>query len=238
MRVVLGVGVLALLLVLIAALVLPACGVRFVVGQSLLQFCPVALTAPADQSTTDALLERRRALLAEIQGLERGLGLRSCAPVPPPAPEPIPQQQAETPDGIDTEAWNNQDVTLLEGCWILDGEDYHVSDINDPRKITRFTEWEMCFDAHGQGEQTLYGTHLPTGAAKYCAGNTSAAFDERGHLVLSDAANVQCDNSYIYRRVTTCELIEHGRAQCFTVQPDSPGRGGSDEVRLKRKRTP
>ena len=241
MRRVLSILAAGVLILLAAVLVLPACGVRFVVGQSLLRTCPVP---EARQSTNalDLLHERQRSLFAELRSLERDLGLSSCEPVqpapPPIAEEPVqpapPPIAEETPDGIDPDAWNDQDVRLLDGCWMLDGEDY-VATNRETGVRTRFTEWEMCFDANGQGEQTLRGRRGASSDSVLCESDTQAAFDSQGRLVISDAANVLCDdNSYIYRRVVTCELVEDTWAQCLSVQPEAPS-GGSSQVRLKRK---
>ena len=229
MRPVLSILAAGVLILLAAVLVLPACGVRFVVGQSMLWACP----APETRQSTDALdllHERQRSLFAELRSLERDLGLPSCEPERP-APPPIEPDPPPIEPDIDPDAWNNQDIRLLDGCWILDGEEYVV--INpDTRVETRFTEWEMCFDANGRGAQTLRGRKDGSSDSVRCGGDNQAAFDGQGRLVISDAAGVQCDNnSRIYRRVITCELVED-TAQCLTKQP---GRSGSSQVQLKRK---
>ena len=229
MRPVLSILAAGVLILLAAVLVLPACGVRFVVGQSMLWACP----APETRQSTDALdllHERQRSLFAELRSLERDLGLPSCEPERP-APPPIEPDPPPIEPDIDPDAWNNQDIRLLDGCWILDGEEYVIVDF-DTRVKTRYNEWEMCFDANGRGEQTLRGRDDGSLDSVRCNGRTQAAFDGQGRLVISDAANVQCDdNSYIYRRVITCELVED-TAQCSSVQP---GRSGSNQVQLKRK---
>ena len=225
MRPVLSILAAGVLILLAAVLVLPACGVRFVVGQSMLWACP----APETRQSTDALdllHERQRSLFAELRSLERDLGLPSCEPERP-APPPI------EPD-IDPDAWNDRDIRLLDGCWILDGEEYVVANI-DTRVKRRFTEWEMCFDANGRGKQTLRGRDDGSLDSVLCNGRTQAAFDGQGRLVLSDPAGVRCDdNTYILRRVITCELVED-TAQCSSVQPGSSDPSRTHQVRLKRK---
>ena len=239
MRPVLSILAAGVLILLAAVLVLPACGVRFVVGQSMLWACP----APETRQSTDALdllHERQRSLFTELRSLERDLGLPSCEPerpAPPPIePDPPPIEPDPPPiePDIDPDAWNNQDIRLLDGCWILDGEEY-VAIEPDTRVETRFTEWEMCFDANGRGEQTLRGRDDGPLDSVRCNGRTQAVFDGQGRLVIWDPAKVQCDdNSYIHRRVITCELVED-TAQCSSVQPGSPDPSHTGQVRLKRK---
>ena len=235
-------AVLGLLLAFAFWLLLNACGLRLLQGSPLLQFCPAPVAAPGADPALAAELARQRALEAEIERLELAL-LRApgCppapparaevepipAPLPPPVPEPRPEPaEAPAPEAIPEEAWNERDVSFLEGCWELD-TDYQVQHV-ETGEISRAASWQMCFDAAGEGRQTLIfddGTQ--------CSGPLLGSFAEQGSLQLQDEGDLRCDNdTYIYQRRLTCERVDPATAQCDSFQPET---GGRDEVTFRHR---
>jgi hypothetical protein len=237
----LAVAAWAMLGVLLAVafwLLLNACGLRLLQGSPLLQFCPAPVAARGADPALAAELARQRALEAEIERLELAL-LRApgCPPAPParaevePAPTPLPAPapgpaQAPAPEAIPEDAWRERDISFLEGCWELD-TDYQVQHV-ETGEISRAASWQVCFDAAGEGRQTLVfddGTR--------CSGPMLGSFAEQGSLQLQDEADLRCDNdTYIYQRRLACERLDPATAQCDSFQPET---GGRDEVTFRHR---
>ncbi len=210
-----GAVVLLLVAFALAVALLPSCGLRLgTFGE--LNFCRAA-SAAGPSAGLAAERGRRAALEDRVRRLERQLaGLPHCPlPEPPPPPPPPPPPEPEPdPEKLDAERWEEQDTALLEGCWSLDS-DYRLSD-RETGTVTQVDEWEMCFDAEGQGSQRL----VKTDGAE-CTAEVTAAFVEDGRLQVSDRSDVDCDDgSYIYQRIITCELEPNGEADCRARQPE------------------
>ena len=221
-----GALILLVLSLVQAATLLPGCGLRLGTSEYL-NFCRDP-DAGGPSPELGAELERRAALEDRMRGLERSLaGLRACPP-PAPAPEPEPEPEPE-PDNLDAERWREQDIALLEGCWSL-ASDYRLRN-SESGSVTEVESWRMCFDAEGRGEQQIAQTD-----GAQCTGEVSASFADDGQLQVSDDADVECTDSYIFRRVMTCTLEPNGEAICQSRQPER-GRGAS-EVRIVRRESP
>ena len=217
---ILGAALLLGLVLAQAAAVLPGCGIRLgSLGR--LDFC-VSRAVAGPSPALVAELDRSAALEERVQGLERRLaGLPACPPPPLPEPEPEPD-----PDRLDAERWQEQDTSLLEGCWSLASQ-YTIRN-QSTGVVSSVDTWEMCFDTEGRGRQ-----HLVFEGGAVCSGALTAAFREDGQLEINDEANVQCsDNSYIYRRIMTCGLEPNGEAGCRAYQPET---GGGSDVRITRR---
>lgn len=188
----------------------------------------------------DVLRARYLELQHEILLAENALGKIQCeavhAPPPPaeqqPEPAPVPPPADVTAPGpevpqIDEQRWRSGDIGLLDGCWELDS-DYRTQNVRTGR-ITHFNEWTMCFSGGaGAGRETMTATDGTT-----CSGPVSGRFDQDNRLVVREPRNLECsDNSFIYRRIVTCELAENGVANCVTAQPE---RNTRSEVRLRRR---
>lgn len=199
-----------------AYLLLPACGVT--VGGARGYFCPAPEVMAAERRL-DQLRAENTALLAAVSQLEGELAGRQCEVAAPPAAMP----EAAMPE-IDGEAWAERDVGLLEGCWKLDSA---YSTRNETTGVvTRYTDWRLCFDGEGLGNEIMRATNGTT-----CEGAVGARFDE-GTLRIEEGGNLTCsDGTFIYKRVASCELGADGAAQCGVAQPDV---GSSDTVRLRR----
>ena len=123
-----------------------------------------------------------------------------------------PAQIAEAPappvPDIPEEAWEEQETDFLEGCWTLIS-DYATQDINTGEIFT-VESWQMCFDAAGNGQQTLIYDNGVT-----CQGDVEAEFTEDGRLQVPDLDDVRCDdNSRILQRMMVCDRRPDGTAYC------------------------
>ncbi len=144
-------------------------------------------------------------------------GRRPTAPERPPPPPPPPAPPAP-PQDIPEDAWENRDVSFLEGCWNLIS-DYRLTDINTGR-ITNVRSWQMCFDANGGGRQTIV---FENGAR--CNAPVRGRFPGQ-RLMINDLSDVRCDNgTLIFRREVSCDRRADGTAECFSRQPGRPNTG-------------
>jgi hypothetical protein len=213
---------LALLLGFAFWLLLNACGLRMIEGSPLLYFCPAPVAAPGVDPALAGEIARQRALEGEIERLELAL-LRA-----PPCTAPSSEERSEIPADIPEEAWRDEDVGFLEGCWEL-ASDYALT-AEDTGQTVGVADWRACFDASGRGHQDLT---FDDGSA--CGGPMSAEFAESERLVLRDGANVPCTPQsfigFIYERVITCERVDAAQAHCLAVHPET---GGQSNVTLRR----
>lgn len=227
------------------ALLLQGCGLRLPFLSDAISICDDGSAQVVDTRLA-ALEDERTALLRDIARIERALATTQCEavlpdpvpeqaeviPLPDPEPAPPPEPEARpdlpsAPDGLDRESFENRDIAVLEGCWDLDSN-YRSRNINTG-EITDYNRWHMCFDSTGRGTQTMQGTDGST-----CQGPVDGRFDEAGRLVIDDGAALPCsDGSTFFRRVTTCQLDDTGRANCVSEQPFD-NRGGSSDVGLRR----
>ena len=208
-----GAGGLAVLTLAAGALILPTCGLRLPFGLGVLNECPVVVQVPSPSGGEAA----RSALLSEITALERRLSGLAC-PAPPP--------RAETPPPPLDEAMIDQaDLGALQGCWMLDSE-YRVQN-RETGAITEYSEWTVCFDANGQGRETMRGSDGST-----CEGAVSGSFIPGEALVIDEGDDLPCSNNVaILKRRVTCRLDENQRAVCNSFQPES---GSNAEVIMRR----
>lgn len=207
------------LAVVVFRLVLPACAALPVVGKLFPSRCPGANVSALD-TTMRAERERQGALQARIGQLERELLALAHCPVV--APEP------EDRSAIDRERWEERDLALLEGCWLLDS-DYRIRN-RRTGVVTSVTEWRVCFDDQGAGTQRLT---LSTG--EICDEPMSARFLDSGELFLKDDGAVECNRGRrIYERHSTCSLDQNNRANCLQTLPDLPDHPAV-AVRLRRE---
>jgi len=221
---------LAVVVAIGAMLLLRSCGVRLPIVGTVISFCRDDASLAAEGRLAE-LEVGRLDLRRRIGFLERELGGQQCvAALPePPDPEPaeLPSPQPVTPlapeitlpsqtNGLDGEAFNARDISLLEGCWDLDSA-YRSRNIQSGA-ITNYDRWRMCFDSGGNGNQVLQGTDGTT-----CQGRVTGVFTEDGRLEIEDKAPVPCSNgAYIFRRAIACNLDEGGQAQCRSRQPEGP----------------
>lgn len=207
----------------IAALILlEACGALLPFSRWGLSGCQVA--AAGVNTELEKALGQQVLLENRVSELETRLARMSCRPEPPPPAPPPPEP--EPPGGLDAEQWQEQDIRLLEGCWALDSF-YQITEVTTGATST-VSDWDMCFDSAGNGNQTIRFDNGTT-----CTEETTAQFNAAGKLEIHDKGDVHCsDRSYIFRRVSTCDLEPDGTAACKTVQPE---RGpATSDVRIRR----
>ncbi len=204
--------------------VLPACSL---VGAPWAGHCPPVTEAP-DTDRLDELAARRAALEAEIASLQRRVAaLPICAvpipepepepepvvavppPPPPPAPPPAPPQP---PRDIAQDRWEEQDISLLEGCWDLDSN-FETVEPGNVRYPVR--SWSMCFDANGRGRQEFRAFRTQV----HCSGGVRGAFQRSGNLDISFTEDARCaTGGQVARRQATCTLRADGRAACTSIR--------------------
>ena len=208
-----GALALALLTAGLAALVLPACGLTLPFGLGVWRFCPVPVEAAAPDP-------ERASLLAQIDEAEARLAALDCAPEPEPEPGPEPAPETEPAPLPEPEApltpdlLRQGDVGALEGCWAL-ASDYRVTD-RDSGATIDFSDWRVCFDAEGRGQEKMTGSDGST-----CEGPVQGRFDEGGALVVEEPANLPCSNGYaLFRREVRCSVDATGTAACQSLQPE------------------
>lgn len=212
-----------------AYLVLQSCGVRLPFTTTVLSVCE----SDADRAQRDALAAvdlQNNDLTQRIKQLERELGTLQCKadpPPPPPPPTPPPPKKTKTPSGLAPDAFDQNDISVMEGCWEL-SSNYDVREINTG-EITRFRYWQICFDANGNGREVMRATNGVT-----CEGSLKGRLRSK-KLTMREPGNLQCsNNSSIFRRDITCRLNANGQANCDTYQPEINGRGAATLRRARR----
>lgn len=223
-------GLLVVLIGASAYLLLQSCGLRLPFTQIILSVCETE----DDRILRDelAMLDRQNAdLTQQINQLERTLGTAQCKadpPLPPPPPPPPPPKpKPSTPSGLAPDAFDKNDISVMEGCWEL-SSNYDVREINTG-EITRFRYWQICFDKNGNGREVMRATNGVT-----CEGSLKGSLRSR-KLTMREPGNLQCSNqSSIFRRDITCSLSSNGQANCDTYQPQINGRGAATLRRARR----
>ena len=207
-------------------LVVRSCGLNF--GPlGLLDACPRPQAVSAD---IVAELEYQERLRERVNGLQLRLATLPHCPPPEPPPQPPPAPPPPDTDTLDAEKWDEQDISLLGGCWSL-ASDYSIEHI-DTGEITDVASWEMCFDDQGEGTQELVFSDGAT-----CSEEVVAAFLEDGRLRINDQDDVSCsDSSFIYRRTMTCQLDPDGEAACQSQQLELDDT--IHDVRIVRRTSP
>lgn len=211
-----------LLVVAIAMIVTPACLVIFSLNFSL-----------GSCDDTEIILESRQSKLSEINliedrinELEKELLSIDC----PSEKVSALSEPLSEPNSINIEEWNQKKISTLKNCWELVGDNYEVSDIDDPEDITVYHTWKLCFDEKGNGKQSLIST------SNTCESAVLAEFSDDGSLKILDNENVSCsDDSFIYRREMSCSLDNSGKAKCGAYQAEVPdSQMGSSSFELVR----
>ncbi|MBT3143072.1 hypothetical protein DS909_18585 [Phaeobacter gallaeciensis] len=210
-----------------ANLLLQACGVTFPFTGNRLGKCeqPLAASVVLAQSQAD---QDAIALTQRIQSLEQRLARLQCKADPPPPPPPPPPPKPKTPSGLKPDAFDEADISVMEGCWEL-SSDYAVREINTGQ-ITRFKYWRICFDKNGRGTEQMRSTN-----GVRCNGRLTGRMPGNGVLTMREPGNLKCDNdSSIFRRDITCRIDSRGRANCDTYQPETNGRSSATLRRARR----
>ncbi len=228
-----GVPLLACVVLAVAFMLLPGCGVRFgPLGD-------LDLCAPASPGLSAAMVReegRRATLEGRMRGLEfRLASLPACpAPEPPPEspeiPEPPPPPPPD-PDRLDPEMWAARDISLLEGCWNL------VTDMDvialATREIRPVESLVWCFDDVGFGHERreILGGEV-------CTGGIRASFNQAGNLDVWNPANLSCTGLWTSGASAwqyECRLLTGGDADC-SYRSAIDGR--MREVRLTTRASP
>lgn len=227
------IAALAVILVLLvgasAYLLLQSCGVRLPVLGTVLSVCETAEEAKLQDELAAADRDNRD-LLLRIGALERDLAQLQCKadpppPPPPPPPKPKPKPKPKTPSGLDPDAFDRNDISVMKGCWQL-SSNYSTVNIRT-RKVTHYNYWRICFDQNGNGTEEMRATN-----GVRCKGSLQGRMPGNGTLKIREPGNLQCDNgAMIFRRDIDCRLDNAGRAHCDVRQPS---KGTHDRATLRR----
>jgi hypothetical protein len=194
-------------------------------GHLLLQACAVswpplarfgACLPQAERAAAMRLAQldaEREDLARTVYALERELSALQCVAEGPDTTGPLVAR-----------GWENGSLGMLHGCWDV-SLDYRTRDV-DTDEVASYTEWQMCFDAAGQGRQRMRDN-----AGVTCEGAVAARYEGES-LALVESGDLPCsDGGYIHRREISCRLAGDGGAVCATLQPET---GGAADVRLSR----
>lgn len=199
------IGTLALtsIVVLSAVLLLRACAINLPFVAHLSTCVPPETTAT--QNALQVAAFNGQELQRRVFELERELAALQCE-------RPLWDPEAPlTPEG-----WENRDLSMLYGCWNLDTT-YRTRDV-DSGEIRTYDQWQMCFDAEGNGTQTMRSTD-----GIVCEGPVTADFSDIG-LNFREPGNLSCqDGGFIHQRQIACVPAPEGRATCDTLQPETKG---------------
>lgn len=215
-----GAALLAVMVGVMAALLLPTCGLRLPFGLGQVAVCPSEVVSGADEGML------RAALRSEIAALERGIAGVQCVPAPEPQtlPEPEAVEMPPLPE-LNEDLFDGADLSDLQGCWQLDSP-YAAQNVVTGEVIA-FSEWTVCFNNDGTGVETMRGSDGST-----CEGPITGHFIPGQALIIEEEANLPCSNNFeIFRRTVTCRLDEQERALCNSYQAEG---GGSAEVIMRR----
>ena len=136
----------------------------------------------------------------------------SNRPEPPPLPDPPPEPQVvEAPplEDIPEDAWNNRDVSFLEGCWTL----ISPQTVQDRRRTRPIGDWRICFDQGGNGQQSL-----AIADGEFCQGAVRADF-AGNELSLTSIGDLRCRRGTIPQILQDCTRLADGTAECIGRQP-------------------
>ncbi len=161
-----------------------------------------------------ALDASRMDLVRNIYALEDELAGLQCVATHPDPKRPLIER-----------GWVNRADPMLYGCWDV-SLNYQTRDVDD-NSVASYSEWQMCFDAAGNGKEIMRDT-----AGVTCEGPITAEYNELG-LSVVEPGNLMCsDGGYVHQRQIQCQLAEGGAAVCSTLQPET---GGQADVGIARR---
>jgi hypothetical protein len=149
--------------------------------------------------------------------------LKTPPPPPPPPKQEPPKQEAakpppkQDPKPLDSERWNNKDLSLLKGCWKLGKETQ--GDLGTGRRgrseICQVHTGTICFDDNGSGQRDETAT-CPSAGGLRCRAPVRAAFGP-GTLNTTQP-NVVCSNAAVTwvgpQNALTCRRVSDSLALC------------------------
>ncbi len=205
---------------LVYALVLPACALAPYVWFVDEGRCPAE--TPVLRSSLREEADRTRYLKSEISNLERQLFAMAHCPLP--QPEVAPEDRGSF---IDPDQWDENDLSLLGGCWNLYSQDYKLK-LEGVAELLDVDKWRLCFPPDGGvGEQELRWSD-----GTECRAPIRAEFEEDGVLGLYDEQDLACsDGAILYERKITCRLGPDRLAHCVVRS----GINAQANIRLRRE---
>jgi hypothetical protein len=174
---------------------------------------PVCRAEPGQMAELGELLreeDRGRSLRRRLAELEAAIGAhRASCPLPEPPKTPEP---AKPPEPLPASRWEQGDLGMLEGCWIL-GKESQTTLSHDFRLESCIVEaGRVCFDANGRGTRESSNS-CPTTRIS-CKASIEASFS--GGTLRTSQELVECMPSpFVWNRdQLTCWRVGNDLARC------------------------
>ncbi len=181
---------------------------------------PGQLDTLRGQMELDGRGQELRTLLATLtEEVGRAQLLCPVAVLPPPAPVPLPAPVPPPRADLPRDQWDQQDLTMLAGCWHLST----AIQTRDDRGVgSPIKTWRMCFDGAGRGNQE---TTLQDG--RHCSGPLDAVFTGVGLLRVTHTQPCSGPGLTMSQAILQCHRLSDAEAQCDGRNPDGTTFGGA-----------
>lgn len=213
------------IVVILGALILPTCSLRFSATATTLGWCPNQLQ---EDETLTSIWDKNGELKRLILERERELAALQCSQQHTSISNPLLTDTATltlSAETIDRNRWESQEIDLLDGCWVLDSFFSTVNRQTGHR--SNYNHWQMCFDTHGVGIE-----EMKSDSGNTCKGDVTAFFGTDGLLQIEEPKDLSCsDGATIFRMVSRCSLDDDNIANCMVSQPAT---GGSTNATFRR----
>ncbi|MBV9758841.1 MAG: hypothetical protein JO047_17485 [Alphaproteobacteria bacterium] len=216
-----------MLFALAAGLLLPLLAPWIMAGPNACRIGTDQLALFDEQNRAAERNNELHALLASLQADEGRRRLQcplpAAAALEPPQVPPPPSQPAALPE----QRWEQHDLSMLQGCW---HKRTNMSTIDEITNIVRgVQEWTLCFDGHGNGEQTLLWTD-----GVRCRNALRAEFADE-ILQFTDAQRCSGDAGRFMRMMSSkCRRVDDSHAACDMLTTEGPNQGRVAEGSFER----
>jgi len=178
---------------------------------------PACRAEPGQMAELGELLreeERGRTLRRRLAELEAAIGARRAAcPLPEP---PRPPEPPKPPEPLPASRWEQGDLRMLEGCWILGKESQTTLSFGFRVESCIVETGRICFSANGRGTRESFNS-CPT-ARISCKAPIEASFS--GGALRTTQELVECMPSpFVWHRdQLTCRRVSNDLAHCSDSQ--------------------
>ena len=161
--------------------------------------------------------ERERELRHRVTALEEELGRRRAeCPLPeppPPPPSPSPPPPPPPPPPLPADRWNQGDLGMLTGCWVLGAETQSTLNMNGRPETCRVLAGRICFGENGRGTRESV-TNCPSASRITCTAPVTGSF--AGSMLRITQPQVPCVPASITWNPDTlsCSRVSNNLARC------------------------
>ncbi|QNT77990.1 hypothetical protein [Entomobacter blattae] len=139
---------------------------------------------------------------------------RESVPTPPPAKQSqatsLPPSHSKPLGDLPEETWNKHDPSMLKGCWQLSTHMNILEIDGDFRKTYPITQWTLCFDASGNGRQTLTMSD-----GRQCRGGLHVHFNGQA-MMIEESSPCEGDFPLLHGR-NACVRLNNQAARCTYI---------------------